>query len=300
MSLAIITTSHRPDAETFFRLHASVVAHTEASTRHIVVVPEMDVSLFESIGSPRLEVVSERDVLPRRFIPATRLARIPHLPRGLRIAAVNATRPWLPVRGWILQQIVKLALVSALDADVAVVIDSDVLLIGRLDESMFRDTEGVTRLYRLPHGITADMTRHRAQRAKALRLLGLTRQEMDSPDYIAGIVSWDPAVVRQLLTRIESTTGRRWQDCIGGSLDFSEFITYGTFVMSLADPRTRTFVSDRSLSHSHWGPTPLTMETAQPFVDDLDGEDIAVHVQSNTSTDDAVLRYIAARAAARR
>lgn len=300
MSMAIVTTSHRPDAATFARLHASVVAHTDSTTRHIVVVPHIDVPLFESIGSPRLEVLSEREVLPRRFVAATRLARIPRIPRGLRIAAVNVQHPWPPIRGWIFQQIVKLALVSELDTDVAVIIDSDVLLVGRLDESMFRDNDGVARLYRLPGGITADMTRHRTQQAKALSLLGLDRAETDSPDYIAGIVSWDPALVRTLLARIESTTGRRWQDCIGGSLDFSEFITYGTYVMSLAEPSRRAFVSDRSLSHSHWGPTPLTMATAHLFVQALDDDDVAVHVQSNTSTDDAVLRFIAEEAATKR
>ncbi|WP_194409703.1 DUF6492 family protein [Microbacterium cremeum] len=299
MSLAIVTTSHKPDFPSFLRLHASVLEHTDPSTLHIVAVPEIDVPLFESIGSRRLRVVSERDTLPRRFVSVTRLTRIPRIPRGFRIAALNITRPWPPIRGWILQQMVKLAVVSQLEVDVALIIDSDVLLVRRVEESMFRDPDGVVRLYRLPDGITPDMTRHLAQRAKALQLLDLPGGEACSPDYIAGIVSWDPSLVRRMLARLETTTGRPWQDCVGQSLDFSEFITYGTYVMLLADADRRAFLGDRSLSHSHWGPTPLTMDAARRFVDMLAPEDLAIHVQSNTSTEESVLRYIAAEVARR-
>ena len=297
MSLAIVTTSHKPDFPSFARLHASVLEHTDPSTQHIVAVPGLDVPLFESIGSDRLTVVSERSTLPSRFVPATRLARIPRIPRGFRIAAINTTRPWPPIRGWILQQMVKLSVVSELEVDVALIIDSDVLLVRSVDESAFQ-SDGVVRLYRLPDGITPDMTRHLAQRAKARRLLGVAAAESRSPDYIAGIVSWDPALVRDMLERIEATTGQRWQDCVGQSLDFSEFITYGTYVMMLAEPGRRAFVGDRSLSHSHWGPTPLTRDAAQRFVEALAPDDLAIHVQSNTGTDESVLRFIADAVAA--
>lgn len=293
MSLAVVTTSHKPDFPSFARLHASVLEHTDPSTRHIVAVPAIDVPLFESLGSARLTVMSEQATLPPRFVPATRLARIPRIPRGFRIAALNVHRPWPPIRGWIFQQMVKLAVVSELQVDVALIIDSDVLLVRPVEEPTFRRRDGVVRLYRLPGGITPDMRRHLAQRAKARALLGVGEGESDSPDYIAGIVSWDPSLVRDMLVRIEATTGRHWQDCVGQSLDFSEFITYGTYVMTLALPDRRTFVGERSLSHSHWGPTPLTMDAAQRFLETLAPDDLAVHVQSNTSTAEAVLRFIA-------
>ena len=61
----------------------------------------------------------------------------------------------------------------------------------------------------------------------------------------------------------------------------------------LAEPSRRSFTGDRSLSHSHWGPTPLTMDAARRFVETLESDDLAIHVQSNTSTDEAVLQFIA-------
>jgi hypothetical protein len=116
---------------------------------------------FSSVGGGQLEVRGYRSLLPREIRSATRLARLPLLPRGVRIAAVNIRRPWPPLRGWILQQIVKMALVRELDEDVTLLIDSDVILARPLTESIFRRDIDV-RLYRLPNGLNPTMTRHLA------------------------------------------------------------------------------------------------------------------------------------------
>ncbi|WP_425956200.1 DUF6492 family protein [Xylanimonas sp. McL0601] len=297
MSLAVVTTSYRPDFASFARLHESVAKYTDPSVRHIVAVPGADVPLFESIDSSRLEVINQRQVLPRWFVETTRLARLPYLPRGFRVASINLARPWLPIRGWILQQIVKLAVVAELDVDVALILDSDVLVIRPIEESTFRRPDGVVRLYRKPNGIWAGMKRHVAERRRALELLAVGEVEAESPDYIGGIMSCDPALVREMLARIQEVTGQRWQDCVGSSLDFSEFITYGTYVMSLADESKRSFVSDDSLCLSHWDLNALDLEAARLFLAGLKSSDLAIHIQSNTGTSDAVLEFVAAQAA---
>lgn len=170
MSLVIVTPSHAPDFADFKYLHASVVRNTDAMTRHIVVVPDEDVRLFSSVRGGQLVVRGYRSLLPREIRSTTRLARLPWLPRGYRIAAINIRRPWPPLRGWILQQIVKMALVRELDEDVALLIDSDVLVARPLTESKFRHGTAV-RLYRLPHGLNPAMKRHLAWRRTAHELL---------------------------------------------------------------------------------------------------------------------------------
>ncbi|QAY59979.1 hypothetical protein ET475_08205 [Microbacterium protaetiae] len=295
MSLQVVTPSHAPDFPSFARLHRSVIEHTDPMVRHIVAVPDRDVPLFRSVDTGRLDVIGYRAVLPRRFVSTIPLARIPGLPRGFRINAVNATRPWPPIRGWMLQQLVKLAVVSTLEADVALLIDSDVLIVRPLVESTFRDKAGVVRLYRSPHGITPAMTRHLAWQAAARALLGTSKVEPDSPDYISAFASWDPELVRASTSRVAETTSRDWRDVIGSRLDFSEFIFYGTYVMTLADARYRTNTQQRSLCHSHWDPTPLDLEHADRFLDRLHPDDVAVHIQSNSLTDENVLRHIAER-----
>jgi len=292
MSMVVVTPSHAPDLASFRRLHASVLRWSDPSVRHIVAVPEIDVPLFQAGSDQRLDVVGYRGLLPREFIETTRLARLPGLPRGYRIGAVNFRRPWPPIRGWMLQQVVKLALVSGLDDDVALLIDSDVLTIAPLDQMVFRRGDAV-RLYRLPLGVDEGMPRHRRWLAGSARLLGQDAAEADSPDYIAPFNSWSPMVVRAALERVSEVSGTPWGRTVGSSLDFSEFMLIGSFASSKNDGRT--FTSARSLCHSHWDPRPLTLAAARAFVENLALGDLAIHIQSNSATPEDVLRWVAQR-----
>lgn len=298
MTLTIVTPSHRPDFPSFARLHASVLRHTDPAVTHIVAVPDADRALFASLGSPRLVVRGYGDVLPRRFLSTTPLARIPRLPRGYRIAAVNLARPWPPIRGWMLQQIVKLSVVSELDSDVAVLIDSDVVVVRPLEEKTFRDADGVVRLYRQPHGIGASRPRALRWQKTARDLLGVAEPEPDGPDYISAFASWDPRLVRECTRAVAKTTGRDWRDVLGSRLDFSEFLLYGTYAMTVADETRRRNVRSRSLCHSHWDPVPLDLAGARQFISGIHDDDVAIHIQSNSRTSEDVLSFVAREVAA--
>lgn len=291
MSLVVMTPSHAPDFDGFARLHASVQDYCARAVTHLVVVPDADVSLFESLRSPTLTVIGYRTILPRRFVSTTSIARIPKLPRGYRIGAVNIAKPWPPVRGWILQQLIKLATVSELTEDTVLLIDSDVMLIKPVEESQFRRS-GVVRLYRQAGGITPGMTRHLQGQATARELLD-SPAEPDTPDYVSAFASWDPNLVRECVATVGRRHGHPWQETIGRCLQFSEFLLYGTFVMTRAAPEWRSFTSPESLCHSHWTPAPLTTEEVPGFVESIRPHDLAVHVQSNSGTDAEVVDLIA-------
>lgn len=298
MSLRIITPSHAPDFPSFTLLHDSVLRNTDLGVRHVVIVPDRDLALFNSIDSRRLDVVGYRAILPRRFISTVPLARIPGLPRGFRVNAVNVASPWPPIRGWVLQQVVKLAVAAASADDVVVLIDSDAFLIRPLTESTFRNAEGAVRLYRCPKGIGPHMHRHVRWQQVASHLLRPPHPEHDSPDYISAFASWSPTVVRGSLARVQETTFRAWQDAIASQLEFSEFIFYGTYATTLADASWRLTVSEDPLCRSHWDPRPLTLADVDGFIGSVSPSDIAVHIQSTSSTPDAVLHEIARRIAA--
>jgi Family of unknown function (DUF6492) len=297
VTLTVVTPSHAPDHASFVRLHASVLRHTDATVRHIVAVPDPDVARFQQQASSRLEVVGYRQILPPDFASTTWLSRIPWLPRGYRIAAVNRRRPWPPIRGWILQQIVKLAVVSSLESDVALLVDSDVLVVRPIEESRFRRGNAV-RLYRRPDGITHAMRRHRRWLHTARRLLGITDESVDSPDYISAFGSWSPELVRSCTKRVADLADRPWTQAIGALLEFSEYLLVGEFAMTYGSPAQRSFISDRSLCHSHWDPHPLDIKAARAFVDSIPDDDVAIHVQSNSSTPEHVLHYIETTTAA--
>jgi hypothetical protein len=271
---------------------------------HHVVVPRPDVSLFEQFASDRTRIQSTHDFLPSRFLSTysmfTAARRIPRLGRRIpAIEAVNIRRPWPPIRGWILQQIVKLAAVSRIDADVVVIADSDVALIRPLTVDDFRRNDAV-RFYRSATPLTPDLERHATWHQVSRTLLGLpTVDEHLDADYVTSFIAWDPRVVRRLQARIEVATGQDWTDAIGRQLHFSEYMLYACFVENLGTDRDRSFTESDTLCHSCWGTTPLNRRTGEEFVSSVKESDLAVHVQSRTNTPLKLRREIIAASQAK-
>src|SRR5947209_3699943 len=116
--LAVITPSFAPDAKLFAELHRSVLEHTPAGTVHHVIVPPEHMSVFNHYTGARCRVWAESELLPRRYL------RLPKA--GLW---VNVHRPWPPVRGWVVQQALKIAAAGQVDAEAVLIADSDVVLL---------------------------------------------------------------------------------------------------------------------------------------------------------------------------
>lgn len=287
-SMVVVTLSYRPDFERFERLHKSVLAHTPDSVMHCVIVPQRDYSLFSRLSGPRLTVWPEPKLLPKGFIATGGLSalagKIPAWPGTLRCSAVNLRHPWPPIRGWVLQQVLKFAACTAVEADSVVIIDSDVVLVRDIETGDFQRS-GTIRLYENPNAITADMERHMAWTHTAHRLLGLPAPgPAPHPDYIGGIVSWDPRIVAACLERVEQVAGCSWGTAIGRELHISEFILYGTYVAHFGTQAQQGFVRPQTLCHSYWKPSPMTEQDAQDFLAAFPAGDLAVHVQSNSGT----------------
>lgn len=295
MTLGILTPSYRPDLPGLRRLHESVLRHVEDDSIHHVIVPRKDLELFSPLVSDRLTLWAEEEFLPSHFILTDGFAdlvrRIGFLPAKARVKAVNRRHPWPPVRGWILQQIVKLEAARRMDADVIAVIDSDVVLIKPVSADTFR-RDSVVRLYRDPTGVTEDMTRHVRWERAAGRLLGTASTNPVGADYIAGLVSWDPLLVAACLRRVEDVMADDWASVIGQQLHFSEFMLYGTYVDHFGTAEQKSFISERTLCHSWWDPSPLDMRAAELFIGSVSPDDVAVHVQSNSKTPAEVQDFI--------
>ena len=295
-TMALLTPSYGPDFAGFARLHESVMEFTDAAVVHHVVVPRRDLKIFRSLDSSRLRLWTVDELLPAGFVVtdawAAMVRRASFLPDRAAFSAVNLSRPWPPVRGWIMQQLMKLAVSTRLDADVAVVIDSDVVMLRPTTADLFiRD--GSTRFYAKPQAVTPEMDRHTRWTKAAHRLLGLPAPEGDMhPDHVAGITTWDPALVAACLSRVEDVAGAPWFGAISSELHFSECILYGTFVRHFATEQQRSFTEPTTLCHSYWDPAPLTEARARQFIADFGPGDIAVHIQSNSVTSEEVTRQV--------
>ena len=273
-TLAIVTPSYSRDYELCEDLVSSVRHFGDDSVLQYIIVPRADMNRFRSIAGPRTIVQSVNEVLPRYFL---------QFPGNVWL---NLRRPYPPVRGWIAQQLLKLSAVASLDVDVALLVDSDIVMVRPFSADTFMKHERPT-LYVRPDAIThSNLPRHVVWHQVARRLLGLT----DSTprlltDYISWPCVWEPWICRRLLEHLDRSTRGSWQSLVGAQLHFSEMILYGVYVEEILDrdhtrvPRVydmRSIVYDREV--------PLSYNDIQQLLGQLKVDDIAIMVSAKSQT----------------
>jgi hypothetical protein len=270
--LAVITPSYAPDAELCADLNVSVLRHTPGSVTHYIITPRRDVRLFSRLSGPRTQVLAVDDLLPRRLVPVP----------GANLW-VNLRHPFPPIRGWMMQQLVKLQAAAQLPADQLLLVDSDVLLVRPVGAGTFTH-DGRIRFYRKEAGVTARMTRHVIWHSVARELLGLPEERLPLPDYVSAFNVWDRQTVLALQARIQRVTGRYWLDALGAQLHLSEFVLYGVFVDRILGDSARVEPSKSMFCHSYWKDAPLSQAEADAFVLGLSEEDVAVMISAKSRT----------------
>lgn len=274
--LAVLTPSFRGDAGLFAHLHRSVLANTAHSVVHHVVVPPSDAHLFREHEGTRCRVWTHQDLLPRHYLS------VPHA-SGLTL---NLRRPWPPVRGWVTQQIMKMAAAAVIDARAVLIVDSDAVLVREAALDQFTHN-GRLWHYRKDRAVTAGMERHVLWHNVARRLLGLPGVAVAPlPDYVSPIIVWDPSVVRSMIARIADSTGRNWVDAVAGQLHVSEFVIYGVFV----DHVGATVPVEADLCHNYYERIPLSRADACAFADQMPSNALGVMISSHSGTPHDVRR----------
>lgn len=271
-TMAVVTPTYAPDYDLFCDLHRSVLAFTESSVVHYAITPARDMPLFSRLAGPRLVVWPESEVLPRRVVP------VPSSNVWL-----NLRRPLPPIRSWVVQQILKLAVAARMGADVVVMVDSDVLLIRPLRGADLV-VNGAARFYRLPGAVDARLPRHLSWHAGARKMLGLPSAPAPYSDYVTSFNVWDPRIVRHLQNHVAGVNGQHWVDCVGAQIHFSEWTLYGVFVDEVLGESARANVSDETLCHSYWDPVPLDEDAARAFVGGLTDRHRAIMISAKSKT----------------
>lgn len=270
-SLTMITPSYARDLELCRDLRASVERFAP-TVEHRIIVPRSDVVEFATMAGGAARIVDVQDVMPRG------LRKLPGVNMWL-----NLRSPLPPVRGWIAQQIVKLAAVASVETDFALVVDSDVEFVRAIDGATFAPG-GRLPLYRLPGAVTPALPRHLTWHAVARRLLGLPPTDATVlPDYICWPCAWDPAIVRDMLRRVESCTGRDWADAVGRELHFSEMILYGVYVDEVLGTEASGVTTDMRCP-SHPDEVPLDRPGLDRFLGRVSATDVAVMVSAKSGT----------------
>ena len=279
--LEIITCSYRPDVERCRRLCASVDRYVEAAIGHVLIVPRRDLALFAGLANGRRRVLVAEDVLPRRFF---------QLPGSERFWM--DARGW-PVRGWILQQLLKLSATRVTQAELIVFADSDLQFVRPFDRGhVYRN--GRLRLHRIPGAMNHG--RHLNWHRRAGELLGRPTTYFGS-DYVGQLITWRRSLLEDLHRHIERIHGKPWHVVVSRSLDVSEYILYGSFAEHFAvDEAGGHYFEERDLCHCCW---------VEAQADDLmlgrarlAPDAVALLIQSNLGLDDGEEDRLFAQASA--
>ena len=284
---AVITPTYTPDFELCRELHRSVLEYTPGSCIHYLITPRADRKLFSQLSGPRCVVLTYGELFPPWVIETAWLNALasPLLRRlsSARIVAANLHQPLPPIRGWVIQQVAKLAIASVADCDILLLADSDVQLVRPFTaETLLRD--GRVPLYRRTGKVDDRLPRHITWNKVARDLLGLPEADPPFPDYVSAFGAWERATVLAVQERIQEVSGRHWIDAVTAQLHFSEWTVYGLFLDEVVGAPSNTCTTDSARCHSYWESTPLDLFGAKAFVRGLAPDDLAVMIHSKSHT----------------
>ncbi|PZQ11918.1 MAG: hypothetical protein DI565_17205 [Ancylobacter novellus] len=278
LSVRLSTCSFRGDFESCRTLCESVDRFVDGSIEHWLIVPSRDLDLFRGLGGRRRRVVAEDAFLPRGFwkapTPPAPVRKLLGLPR--RNVYLTPFSP--PVRGWIAQQIMKIAATVEADADVVVHVDSDNAFIRPLAyEHLVRgDT---VRLYRSPEMIPLDT--HRRWHRAASALLGLPDEDWHGAEYIDALVVWRRSAAAAMAERIEAVAGKSWRVALSRTPHFAEYVLYGVHADRIMGfEAAGVWPEPLSLCHSRWSGDFAGPEDEEAFVKAVRPGQVSCLIQS--------------------
>jgi Family of unknown function (DUF6492) len=237
---------------------------------HLIIVDRADLPQFLELESGRRRIVATEDVLPQR------MWRLETRRIGLRSNLfLHLGRP---VRGWLVQQLVKMAACRDLAADIIVHADSDVALVRPFDARSLVDAEGRIRLYRAPDCIDDTLPAHVGWHRTAEQLLGLPPSPMPLPDYITSLVVWRRENATALLDFLARRIRRSWIRAIAKAWNFSEYTLYGRFASDVVGETGSQFATPVSLCRDYWGREQLSEADIQGLLADMSEEQVGLSI----------------------
>ena len=268
--IAIVTPSYAPDFERCRVLCDSLQRFVTGHSEHVIVIDRQDQELFSQLAGPHTRLLLKEDMLPGW------LRKLPF------------SRKWwlnlrgLPVRGWILQQIVKLSVAEAIDADLFMFADSDVAFLRPFQVSEVINDAGQVRLYSAPlKPEDVNEPRHCAWYRHAGKVFDLSGDAYRTNDYISQLVTWRRDTLQKLTDRIAEQGGRRWQAVLANTLDFSEYVLYGVFAEHVLGDASGHYVTQNELCYCSWHHRIESREDLFAFLRGIPENYPAVLVQSN-------------------
>lgn len=243
--IVFITPTWAGDLEHFRVMRCSLEQSLLARFDHYVVVQHEDLPLFEEFrGRSGLRLLSTKDVLPPMVEHRRARARLLSERFGRNLTRICGSLKrlfswpqWPSYTGWHTQQLCKLKLASELDCELAVVLDSDLIITPNATPDDF-------------HGASSTVCfadwKNRSELGGKVRNWVLESERLLGTDHMACPVNvyfdtpfvFDNALLSSALSDLEAKTGKRWWSAL---IDrpprrWSEFGFYKTFLRHNTSP----------------------------------------------------------------
>lgn len=272
MRTALVTASYAPDFERCRLLCETIDRFVTGYTRHYILVEHRDVALFKQLESSNRIVIDENDLLPRWIRP------FPD-PSNFGRRRIWLSPRTVPLRGWHVQQLRRIAIAKHADDDAFFYIDSDVTFLKPFGcASNWRGDD--LRLFRrdgdLLRPVPGDQ---RVWSEHAGKLLGIAPVNPAGHDYIGTLIAWRRDSLLGMCDHIEKLSGRHWIAAIGRSRRFSECMIYGRYADEVLMAKGH-YHDGVEFCRIHWVAPPPTDEELLEFVAAMTPQQVAIGLQS--------------------
>lgn len=287
LQAAMVTASYAPDFERCRLLCETVDRHVAGMAHHYILVEHRDMPLFRQLETPNRTVVDEQDLLPSWL-------HVLDDPLSLFRRRVWLSMRTMPLRGWHVQQLRRIAVAAHAKEDVLVYVDSDVAFLKPFDCAAFQ-REGKVRLFRRDDAIAGrDQGEHPIWSRNAGAALGIETPEISPHDYISTLIAWRRDSVLEMCRKIEAVHGRHWIAVLGSARKFSECLLYGRFVDEVLEGQGH-FHGAEEFCRVHWTGSAMSEAEFREFVATMSPEQVAIGMQSFIGTDlDRIRRLVEA------
>jgi hypothetical protein len=280
--VALLTPTYGRDLELCTLLCESVDRHVTSFSKHYLLVPDSDLSLFSHFASERREVLPASKFLPKWLRP---------LPR---IVQRNRRQYWWslrtkPVSGWHVQQYLKIAAAISLPHQRYCILDSDIVFFRNFDLSRYEYPNAIP-LLNVPDEITPEQTGHARWVETSHELLGLPMPPLPASDFIGHIIFWDQETTRAMVSKIEAVTHLHWVEALGRTREFSEYMLYGYFALNDAGFSAGHTLTEHTPCVSYWDQPELDRHQLNQLLRRAGKDDVAFSVASFSGTPVQIIR----------
>ena len=275
-SVALLTPTYGRDLKLCTLLCESVDRHVTSFSKHYLLVPDCDLSLFSHFESERRSVLPASMFLPDWLRP---LPRIIQRKRRQYWWSFRAK----PASGWHVQQLIKIAATMSLPHERYCILDSDIVFFRDFDLARFEYPNSIP-LLKMPDEVTSKQIRHARWVETSHQLLGLPAPSLPAADFIGHIIFWDQQTARAMAAKIETVTQLHWVEALCRTREFSEYMLYGYFVESDRALSKRHTVAPRTQCVSYWDQPKLSKSDLNQLLCRANKDDVAFSVASFSGT----------------